>query len=806
MIIDSAFKEALDKSPIAACIIRMILDKDDKPLDWEFIYCNDALAKLEHLEKDRLINHTFYSLFPKADKKWLIPYYEAACLNKSSVFEEISHEIGKYLRISISQFRDNFGYALCFLEDIQQMHIKETDDALSSIQTEQSILDALSLEFTCVQLLELKTGKIEILKQGKFSNSEWAGQQMSDEDIHDYGKRVRFYFDHIVYQEEHPDFLKEIGLESIRRTLREKKSFVYQYHGRRNLAGNEYFEIKFVKIDSDDGNPKAIIGLRYIDDSVKASQESKKKLEEALSKVTLSNEIISSISKIYRFIYRINLLKDIYEEVSAEEEILKLTGKRGCLSENTDRIVESQIDSGYWKSFRLFFDSKTLSERLKNKETIESEYLGTDGNYYEARFIVKKRDVEGNVTNVLYLVRDITERKEKERSYQERLIQKSKGDEYLKLYRYNNFKQVSQSIRTPLIKIRSLVKVADSIPSDENFQAKTRKEVYDTSLYVLSLLNNLVEVSKIESNSLETSETPFNLRKVLTEFYQATKSTADEIGIHMLPDSIRIRHPYVVGNQILLTKILSNILSNSLRYNRPNEEIRLSCQEIECDGIRAVYRFKCEDTGKGMKEDFQKKVFEYFTHEDQENTCLGLGLPVAKKLVDRLGGTLTLKSRENIGTTVEITLPFVIDFTPKIVDDETTPRFKKSKILIAEDDEETSLMIRSMLDKFHLQYTFAKTGEEALKIFESSKIDEYSLLLLDVVIPVYSGLMVARKIRAMKRMDVKELPILSMSSHAFLDDIQNSLEAGMNEHIYKPFDEKTLISTLAKYLSESSRE
>ncbi len=802
MKIDPVFKNALDKSPIAACIIKVILDKDQKPLDWEFVYCNDAIAKLEHIEKEKLINHTFYSLFPKANKKWLIPYYEAACLNKSCVFEEISHEISKYLRISISPFMDIFGYALCFLEDIQQIHAKPgNSDVLSSLKAEKSILDALCFEYTCVQLLDLKSGKIDILKQGKFSNSEWAEQQISEEDTHDYQKRILFYYTHIVYQNEYPDFLKELSLDSVRAKLKERLFFIYQYHGKKNLAGNEYFEIKFVKIDSDEDNPKAIIGLRYIDDNVKASQRNERKLKEALDTVTLSNEIISSISKIYRFIYRINLLTGVYEEVSAEEDILKLTGKRGYLSESTERIIENQIDPGYQKGFYLFFDCKTVGERLKNKETIESEYLGTDGNYYEARFIVKKRDSQGNVTNVLYLVRDITERKEKEFSYQRKLIEKADRSEKANLYRYDLLRKISQNVRTPLIKIRSLVKAADFVPSDEVFQAKTRTEVYNTSLYLLSLINNLVEMSKIESDALETSETPFDLRKVLTEFYQATKSKADEIGIHMLPDSIEIRHSYLVGNQILLTKILSNILSNSLKYNRPKEEIRLSCKEIKCDGIHATYRFKCEDTGIGIKEEFQKHIFEYFAQEDKDNNRLGLGLPIAKKLIDKLGGTISLKSKENIGTTVEVTLPFVIDFTPKIIDKESVPKFKKAKILVAEDDKETCDRIKTILEKCCLDYSFAKTGNEAFECFNSSKNGEYSLILLNVVIPGYSGLMVSRKIRVLKRSDAKEIPILSMSSHAFLDDIQNSLEAGMNEHIYKPFEDKTLIHMLAKYLS-----
>lgn len=530
-------------------------------------------------------------------------------------------------------------------------------------------------------------------------------------------------------------------------------------------------------------------------------------LKKSLKEAQASNAIISAISKIYLTIYSLDLQADSFEEVVGGEVMHQLTGGHGCASEAFNTARKCIVSREDQKSMQEFFDVTTLADRLKQEETIAREYLAADGHWHMGRFIVKQRDADGTVTEVLYVARDITEEKKQEFEYQEQLKRAAQEAEKANVSKTDFLRRMSHDIRTPLNGITGITQIANHFPGDLQKQQECRDKVLTASGFLLNLVNDILDMNKMESGTLQLEEKTFDLRKVLMESSGIVEMQGREKGISLSLGAANIIHNQVVGSPLHLQQILQNIGSNAVNYNHMGGKIIVGCQEISSDGRTALFEFTCTDNGIGMSEEFQKHLFEPFAQENRleqnANMGTGLGMAIVSQLVTLMGGQICFTSKVDEGTSFVITLPFHIasDRESKMPESSVeNVSLKGKRVLLVEDNELNMEIAQFMLENENMQVSCAWNGKEAVDFFAQSKPGEYDLILMDIMMPVMDGLEATRQIRAMDRRDAKLIPIVAMSANAFQDDVERSKQAGMNKHISKPLTGESVIREIKRML------
>ena len=530
-------------------------------------------------------------------------------------------------------------------------------------------------------------------------------------------------------------------------------------------------------------------------------------LKKSLKEAQASNAVISAISKIYWTIYSMDLRTDSFEEVVGGEVMHRLTGSHGCASEAFRTARKSVISREDQQSMREFFDVTTLADRLKQEETIAREYLAADGHWHMGRFIVKQRAANGTVTEVLYVARDITEEKKQEFEYQEQLKRTAQEAEKANVSKTDFLRRMSHDIRTPINGIRGITQIANHFPQDLQKQQECRDKVLTASGFLLNLVNDILDVNKMESGTLQLEEKTFDLRKVLSESSGIVEMQGREKGISLSVGAANIIHNQLVGSPLHLQQILQNIGSNAVNYNHVGGKIIVSCEEISSDDRIAVFEFTCTDNGIGMSEEFQKHLFEPFTQENrlEQNVSMGtgLGMTIVSQLVTMMGGRISFTSKVDEGTSFVVTLPFHIVADVELKMPESSGEnvsLEGKRALLVEDNELNMEIAQFILENENMKVSCAWNGKEAVDIFAGSKPGEYDLILMDIMMPVMDGLEATRQIRAMDRLDAKLIPIAAMSANAFQDDVERSKKAGMNKHISKPLTGEGVIREIKSML------
>lgn len=410
-----------------------------------------------------------------------------------------------------------------------------------------------------------------------------------------------------------------------------------------------------------------------------------------MEKVKLSNEIISSIARTYQYISRIDIQADYFEEINNRDtEHLKFT-KSGKLSESNEKVCRQYVAEEYQEAFFKFVDLKTLPERMKNEETLVLEYRMKDGDWHRLRFVEKKRDENGVLTHVLCLIRSISDTKkwEHELMYQ---VEEARKAAALKARFLSN---MSHDIRTPMNGIIGTLNLANRYPDDLEVQRKCREQIMTSSKYLVSIVNDILDMNKLESGGVVEQEIPFNL----------------------------------AGNPIYVERLLTNISDNAVKFTGPGGSVRVWCAEKYADEERVVYEFGCADTGIGMSETFLEHAFEPFTQENETSRSrhegTGLGLAIAKKIVDRLDGDIAIESKKGVGTTVTMTLPFKIG---EPVEKEKNVNYEEIPVeglraLLAEDNELNMEITKFMLEDYGIHVECAADGEEAVQKFKNLSWD-----------------------------------------------------------------------------------
>ena len=393
---------------------------------------------------------------------------------------------------------------------------------------------------------------------------------------------------------------------------------------------------------------------------------------------------------------------------------------------------------------------------------------------------------------------------EKDEKYKAELLTAAKKAEAANEAKTEFLQRMSHDIRTPINGICGLVNMAEHYADNMEKQTEYRTKVKEASNLLLELVNDVLDMSKLESGEIVLEEIPFNLSKISREVFVVIEQMAAEQNIQIKWEKKEITHRDLIGSPGYVKRVMMNILSNAMKYNRENGHVYISCIEIPSGQPETTtMEFVCRDTGIGMTEEFQKHIFEPFAQEHSGSRTkfagTGLGMPIAKKLIEKMGGTITFESVEGVGTTFVIRVPFRID-TDRDSKVETGEKTEVSirglHILLAEDNELNMEIAEFMLQNEGAEVTKAWDGQEAVKIFEKSRSGEFDVILMDIMMPVMNGYEAAKMIRSLDKEDAKAIPIIAMTANAFAEDRIRAKEAGMDEHVAKPVDVELLIKVI----------
>ena len=405
---------------------------------------------------------------------------------------------------------------------------------------------------------------------------------------------------------------------------------------------------------------------------------------------------------------------------------------------------------------------------------------------------------------------NLTHRKlerEKDEKYKEELLIAAKKAEAANRAKTEFLQRMSHDIRTPINGIRGMVNMADHYADDIEKQKEYRTKVKEASNLLLELVNDVLDMSKLESGEIVLEEVPFNLSSISEEVLVVIEQMAAEQNIRIMWEKKEIIHRNFIGSPGYVKRVMMNILSNAVKYNRENGHVYISCMEIPSEQPEmTMMEFVCRDTGVGMADEFQKHIFEPFAQEHAGSRTkfagTGLGMPITKKLVEKMGGTITFESKKGIGTTFVIRVPFKIDMDSDKGKEQTDVSDEKSikglHILLTEDNELNMEIAEFMLQNEGADVEKAWNGQEAVELFKKSEPGEFDVILMDIMMPVMNGYEAAKMIRSLEREDAKKVPIIAMTANAFTEDRIRAKEAGMDEHVAKPVDVELLIKVIRK--------
>ena len=395
---------------------------------------------------------------------------------------------------------------------------------------------------------------------------------------------------------------------------------------------------------------------------------------------------------------------------------------------------------------------------------------------------------------------------EKDEKYKAELLIAAKKAEAANEAKTEFLQRMSHDIRTPINGICGMLDVADHYADDMKKQTECRGKIKEASHLLLELVNDVLDMSKLESGEVVLEEIPFNLSSISREVFVVIEQIAAEQNIRIVWEKKEITHRDFIGSPGYVKRVMMNILSNAVKYNRENGHIYITCTEIpsEQPGMTTM-EFVCRDTGIGMTEAFQKQIFEPFAQEHTGSRTkfagTGLGMPISKKLIEKMGGTITFERAEGIGTTFVIRVPFKIDLDVDIREEQADVSEKSIKglhILLAEDNELNMEIAEFMFQNEGTEVTKAWNGQEVVEIFEKSSPSEFDAILMDIMMPIMNGYEATKMIRSLDREDAKVIPIIAMTANAFTEDRLRAKEAGMNEHIAKPVDANLLVKIIHK--------
>ena len=713
-------------------------------------------------------------------------------VEKSQEFISLLKLIGGYLGAA----KQNFITSGKLHDKKQEMKANEKE-----LEEDKLLLEILCQDYTSVYSLNVETGKFRPLKLSVVANFHQMKRVRVNE-VFDFEPNMIAYADAFVVSDKEA-FKKFFSLEEIRKNLKDKARATFRYQTTPNAGGYQYFEGQVVRIERSTGEFHVMLAYHYIDDIIQQEKEDQRKLQKALDEVHLSNEIVSAISQIYYSIFRIDLTKDWYDEVSSDNDVHRLTGNSGKASDKLKELCEKLVVPQHQSDVMRFFDLSTLPNRLSKEKTISLEYKATDGNWHQARFIAKKWDAQGHLTNVLYVTRVISETKRRE----ERLISLAEEANRANEAKTDFLSRMAHDIRTPMNAVHGFTEIAKAHLDEPEKVKDNLHKIEKASSYLEQIVNDILDLTRIERGKFQLETSAHSVKSIFEEYKEDIPMAFLDKHLQVSLDMHSIFYDQVMVDELHLRQVCTNLLSNAMKYTPEGGRI---CQEVYeekiPDGkkVRLVYRIS--DTGIGMSPEYMKEMYNPFSRATDTRVNhvrgSGLGLSVVKELVDLMGGHIEVESTLGQGTTFTVSLD--VDYVEEKKSEQPTSQeeeisYEKAQgmhLLVAEDNDLNYEVAEELLAMYGVTCERAENGAICVEKFQKAPEGTYDAILMDMQMPVMNGLEATRAIRVIETGKAHKIPIIGLTANAFSTDVKACLDAGMNHHMAKPFDVKKLLGLL----------
>ena len=544
----------------------------------------------------------------------------------------------------------------------------------------------------------------------------------------------------------------------------------------------------------------------------------KEQLEDEEFPITLSKQVqqarheVEALSAGYSYICLMNLETGDVELIKGNN----IPGLNGRYTQIDHNILLEQVNRLIAEPFREssveFYDSKTIAKRLEGKNSLFHTCERTDGTWILSMIVPQKYDENGHIVSVLLANRDFTEEKKRELEQEEALrqekIKAEKANEAKSIFLFN----MSHDIRTPMNAIvgySQLMKKELTNPKLVHYQ----EMIEQSSKLLLSIINNVLDMARVESGKMELDENfevVGNVSQLVCSVF-AAEASRKNIELH---ENVNVEHKYVIVDSTKMQEILSNLISNAIKYTPEGGKVLIDVQELPYDKEGYVLiQTKVTDTGIGMSEEFLPSLFDLFTRE--RNTTLskipstGLGMAIVKNFVDLMNGSIEVESKLGKGSTFTITIPHKLadkDYTYRNIEssNECDIDFKGKRILLAEDNELNAEITSTILSEMGFEVKVVEDGILCVNEIQRQPANTYDLILMDIQMPNMDGYKATHCIRHLSQSEKANIPIIAMSANAFEEDKKKAFDAKMNDYITKPIDFQKMEVVLKYILSKQN--
>jgi len=696
---------------------------------------------------------------------------------------------------------------LILSEEIQKeklndfMNMGELEESNRILNERNQVLSALSRYYTTVLLCDLKQDTFEIIKADAFTYNDHEEKQELVRGSNCYSERIRYFFENVLIKDSAPEYLERLLPDHLMKELKETDIIELYHKTIPNENGFKHFLARAIRLSYDEEHFKIILSFYSVDEIIKKEQE-----------IELQREIIAGLGKEYFSVLAVDLDKDQVFSYRESEENGRIISDfcREC-DNRWSKIIPSYAKVMVSDNTNGEFEKQLGLEALRSQENDYSmtyEFKSETGiNYHQVRVAyVKKKD---GTRIAVVGTRNIDSLIKKERMQEEKLKKAYDAAKSANKAKTEFLNNMSHDIRTPMNVILGYNQLMKSLLTEPK-QLDYQKKIEQSGKLLLSIINNVLDMARIESGNMKVDENFEIVGEVVDEILSTFSSEAEEKEIH-LSSSMQVTHKNILCDSTKIRKIYVNLVSNAIKYTPSGGNITITVEELPCEkeGYMKV-KSEIKDTGIGMSKEYLPTLFEPFSREHNTTTGkvggTGLGMAIVKKMVDLMGGSIEVESEPGKGTIFTFTLMHKIAdkkyYSRKIETAESSDSVEKLRgkhVLLAEDNNLNAEIAVAVLEKTGLVIDRVEDGIQCVSRIEQLPSDTYDLILMDIQMPNMDGYKATQCIRHLNDKKKAKIPIIAMTANAFEEDKKRAIDAGMNGHIAKPVEIDKLVSEILKY-------
>ena len=616
-----------------------------------------------------------------------------------------------------------------------------------------------------------------------------------------YADRIKYYAENYVISEDRAMVEKCAAIDNVLKELEVKDRYSIQYMEMHDDVP-EYWEMRFAKL----GGNRILLATQNRDEAVRKELEQQDIRRE-------NYNIIKTLASTYYAVYSVDLKTDEFSPFTTTKYLEKCSEGIDNWEIVANRFCDLYVHPDEREIVRFAGETGNLKKQLADKQiyTVPFKRLLDDGGFrYNNCNFIKIGD--GEVRNILVAFNDEDESVRKEHEREEELrkakVQAEAANNAKSTFLFN----MSHDIRTPMNAIIGFTDMAQKYKNDPERLDDYLEKVKMSSEHLLTLINDVLDMARIESGKIELDSMPVNIRDGVQMVVPGIEKAAAEKDITFTVDYKNLRDDTIYADCMHVNQIIMNILSNAVKYTKPGGRVNYLIEQLDdIDGEYASYRFTVTDTGIGMSKQFLEHIFDDFAREKSSTKSgvdgTGLGMSIVKRLVDMMGGTIRIDSVQGEGTTVVCEIKFRIfkNEMPEAQNENADENeIAGKRVLLVEDNELNREIALDILEDLGLIVEEANDGSVAVDMVKARAPEYYDAVLMDIQMPYMDGFKATEAIRELDTDDYKGLPIIAMTANAFEEDKKAAINAGMNAHLAKPIDIPKLIETLKKYLNKSN--